>query len=66
MRVLLLWSQVNAGVVVVKWLECGCCCCGVRGMRVLVWSGLNAGVVVEWVECGCCFGECSFRVLSLN
>ena len=26
MRVLLLWSQVNAGVVVVKWLECGCCC----------------------------------------
>ena len=37
-------------------------------MRVLLlWSGWNAGVVVvEWVECGCCFGECSFRVLSLN
>ena len=52
---MLLWSQVNAGVVVVEWLEYGCCC-GVRSMRVLVWSGLNAGVVVESGQCGCCCG----------
>ena len=49
----LLWSGLITGVVV-EWVECGCCCCGVRSMRVLLWSGLNAGVVVEWVECGCC------------
>ena len=54
MRVLV-WSRLNAGVIVVEWGECGCCC-GVRSMRVLLWSGLNAGVVVEWVECGCCCG----------
>ena len=55
MRVLL-WSQVNAGVVVVEWVDYGCCG-GVGSMRVLLWSGLNAGVVVVvWVECGCWCG----------
>ena len=53
MRVLLLWSGWNAGVVV-EWVECGCCCCGVGGMRVLVWSGLNAGVALESVRFGSC------------
>ena len=53
MRVLL-WSGLNA-VVVVEWVECGCCC-GVMSMRVLLWSQINAGVVVEWLECGCCCG----------
>ena len=51
MRVLL-WSELNA-VVVVESGQCGCCC-GVRSMRVLLWSQVNAGVVVEWLECGCC------------
>ena len=54
MRVLL-WSHVNAGVVVVEWLECACCC-GVMSMRVLLWRGLITGVVVEWVDYGCCCG----------
>ena len=55
MRVLL-WSGLNAGVVVVEWVECGCCC-GVGRMRVLLlWSRLITGVGVEWVECGCWCG----------
>ena len=65
MRVLL-WSQVNAGVVV-EWVDYGGCC-GVRSMRVLLlWSGLNAGVgvVVEWVDYGGCCGVRSMRVLLL-
>ena len=57
MRVLLLWCGLSTGVVVVELVDYGCCC-GVRSMRVLVWSGLNAGVVVEWLECGCCCGVC--------
>ena len=52
MRVLL-WSQVNAGVVV-EWVDYGGCC-GVRSMRVLLlWSGLNAGVALERVRFGSC------------
>ena len=50
---MLLWSGLITGVVVVEWLECGCCC-GVMSMRVLLWSGLITGVVVAWLECGCC------------
>ena len=51
---MLLWSQVNAGVVVVEWVDYGCCC-GVMSMQVLLlWSGLITGVVVEWVDYGCC------------
>ena len=53
MRVLL-WSRVNAGVVV-EWVDYGCCC-GVRSMRVLLWNRVNAGVVVEWVDYGCYCG----------
>ena len=53
---MLLWSQVNAGVVVVEWVDYGCCC-GVRSMQVLLlWSGLITGVVVESCQCGCCCG----------
>ena len=44
MRVLLLWSRLNAGVVV-EWVNAG-----------VVVEWVNAGVVVEWVECGCCCG----------
>ena len=50
---MLLWSHVNAGVVV-EWVDSGCCC-GVMSMQVLLlWSGLNAGVVVESCQCRCC------------
>ena len=56
MRVLLLWSGLITGVVV-EWLECGCCWCGVRSMWVLLlWTGLITGVGLEWLECGCCCG----------
>ena len=52
---MLLWSQVNAGVVIVEWDDYRCCC-GVRSMQVLLlWSGLITGVVVvEWLEGWCC------------
>ena len=55
MRVLLLWSGLNADVVV-ESIDYGCCC-GVRSMRVLLlWSRLITGVGLEWLECGCCCG----------